>query len=149
MIWIDRRRAHLLLPVLVFFFLPALVHAQSGPPLKTVEEGGGITRFEYDTNNDGKVDLIVRLDPEGKKVSESVDFNHDGKMDDFYTYRNGVLISREVDTNFDGKIDLWVWLTDGIYVSKYERDTDYDGKPDIVKVFENGTPAKGSGTGQK
>lgn len=130
---------------LTFLLLPVLLHAQSGPPLKAVDEGNGITQYEYDTNNDGKVDLIVRLDAQGKRVSESVDYNNDGKMDDFYIYRNGVLVSRELDTNFDGKVDLWVWLKDGIYVTKYERDLNFDGKPDIVKTFENATPPGGGG----
>ncbi len=128
--------------------VPLHLWAQSNGPVKTVDEGGGITKFEYDTNKDGKIDLTVELDGTGRKVRESFDFNHDGKMDDFYTYSKGVLVSREVDTNFDGKIDLWVWLKDGIYVTKYERDTNFDGKPDIVKVFENkseaGTSTKGS-----
>lgn len=130
------RHAIRILPALLLFLISGHVTAQTGAPLKTVDEGGGITQFEYDTNNDGKVDLVVRLDASGRKVSESADYNHDGKMDDFYAYHKGVLLSRKVDTNFDGKVDLWVWLTDGIYVSKYERDLNHDGKPDLVKVFE-------------
>jgi len=129
-----------LITALTFLLVPAFLHAQSEPPMKAVDEGNGIIQYEYDTNKDGRVDLVVRLDAQGKRVSESVDFNHDGKMDDFYTYRNGVLVSREVDTNFDGKVDLRVWLKGGIYVTRYERDLNFDGKPDIVKVFESDSP---------
>lgn len=124
------------------FLLPSALFAQNGAPDKTIAGADGSITAEYDTNHDGKIDLIVRLNSKNQKVSESMDYNHDGKMDVFYHYRNGVLSSEEVDTNFDGKIDLWIWLADGIYVTKYERDTDFDGKPDIVKVF--GENAKGT-----
>ena len=133
----------------ILLFVPLRLSAQSQAPVKTVDEGNGITKFEYDTNGDGKVDLSVELDSTGQKVREAYDFNHDGKMDDFYTYSKGVLVSREIDTNFDGRIDLWVWLTDGIYVRKYERDTNFDGKPDIVKVFETKAEAEAAAKGGK
>ena len=64
-----------------------------------------------------------------------MDFNHDGMMDDFYFYANDVLIREELDTNYDGAIDLWVFLHRGVYVERYERDTDFDGIPDIVKDY--------------
>lgn len=143
-------KSRFLVPVLLLLLVaPLRLWAQSQSPVNTVDEGNGITKFEYDTNGDGKVDLSVELNSAGQKVREAYDFNHDGKMDDFYTYSKGVLVSRQIDTNFDGKIDLWVWLTDGIYVRKYERDTNFDGKPDIVKVFETKSEAEASAKGVK
>jgi hypothetical protein len=88
-----------------------------------------------DRNEDGVVDYAVRITEELLKDREAVDFNHDGLMDDFYFYANEVLQRQEIDTNFDGAIDLWVFLTDGVYVERYERDTDYDGYPDVVKDY--------------
>ncbi len=134
--------------ILVFLFLFSNnLFAQSGAPDRTVDEGGGVLRLEYDTNRDGRIDLVVRLDDTGAKLSESIDYNHDGRMDDFYQYNKGVLVSQQVDTNFDGRIDLWVWLADGIYVVKYERDTNFDGKPDVVRVFqEQKSSNSGGGT---
>jgi len=88
-----------------------------------------------DRNEDGRLDYAVRLTDDLRKDREAVDFNHDGMMDDFYFYANEVLQRQEIDTNFDGAIDLWVFLTEGVYVERYERDTDYDGYPDIVRDY--------------
>lgn len=88
-----------------------------------------------DRNGDGMLDYAVRLTDDLLKDREAVDFNHDGMMDDFYFYANEVLQRQEIDTNFDGAIDLWVFLTEGVYVERYERDTDYDGYPDVVRDY--------------
>jgi len=32
-------------------------------------------------------------------------------------------------------VDLWVYLEEGIYITRYERDTDFDGTVDITKTF--------------
>jgi len=89
-----------------------------------------------DKNDDGVTDYALYLGKDNLKVKEAVDFNSDGKMDDFYFYANEVLVRQEVDTNYDQKIDLWVYLYRGVYVERYERDTDFDGIPDIVKRFD-------------
>lgn len=123
---------------LALLLLPSALYAQNDSPVKTIVGTDGSVTAEYDTNHDGKIDLIVKLNSANRKVSESMDYNHDGKMDVFYHYHDGVLSSEQVDTNYDGKVDLWIWLADGIYVTKYERDTNFDGKPDIVKVFGEG-----------
>ena len=136
-----------IIALLALCLVPMTLYAQNGAPDKTIVGADGSVTAEYDTNHDGRIDLIVHLNSSGEKVSESMDYNHDGKMDVFYHYHNGVLSSEEVDTNYDGRIDLWIWLADGIYVTKYERDTNFDGKPDIVTVF--GDKAKGGGTASR
>lgn len=88
-----------------------------------------------DRDGDGRVDYALLLNDELQKRREVMDFNFDGMMDDFYFYANDVLIREELDTNYDGAIDLWVFLHRGVYVERYERDTDYDGLPDIVKDY--------------
>ncbi|MFP4372718.1 MAG: hypothetical protein ACLFPO_00100 [Spirochaetaceae bacterium] len=88
-----------------------------------------------DRNEDGMVDYAVRVTDELQKDREAVDFNYDGKMDDFYFYKNEVLQRQEIDTNYDGAIDLWVFLREGVYVERYERDTTYDGYPDVIKEY--------------
>ena len=81
--------------VLLFLFSNNLF-AQSGAPDKTVNEGGGVVRLEYDTNHDGKIDLVVRLDNTGAKLSESIDFNHDPHSSTFHEdqtkVQNGTLV---------------------------------------------------------
>lgn len=88
-----------------------------------------------DRDGDGRVDYALLLTEELQKDREVMDFNFDGMMDDFYFYSNDVLVREELDTNYDGAIDLWVFLHRGVYVERYERDTDYDGMPDIVKDY--------------
>lgn len=88
-----------------------------------------------DRNGDGTFDHAALLNDWGKMKEEAADFNYDGKMDDFLFYSDGVLMRQEVDSNYDGRIDLWVYVEDGIYVGGYERDTDHDGRPDVVKDY--------------
>jgi hypothetical protein len=88
-----------------------------------------------DTSGDGSTDYALKLDENGRKRYEAVDFNNDGLMDDFYYYRNEVLIREELDSNFDGRIDLWIFMHDGVRVERYERDTNYDGTADLIRDF--------------
>jgi hypothetical protein len=96
-----------------------------------------------DTNGDGMQDYYAQTNQSGAKVMEVMDFNHDGKMDDFYFYENGILQRRAVDSNYDEQIDLWVYLRGGVYIERYLRDADYNGSFETVKEFED---AGGEGT---
>ncbi len=88
-----------------------------------------------DEDSDGVIDYGIFFNDEGEKVYEASDFNKDGQMDDFYFYSGGVLVRQEIDQNADGMIDLWVYLSEGVYVEGYERDSDYDGRIDVVKLY--------------
>ena len=91
--------------------------------------------MKFDRSGDGKIDYAVLFDAQGEKKEEALDFNHDGMLDDFLYYSRGVLVREEIDSNYDGKIDLWVYLHRGVYIERYEQDTNFDGKPDIVRVY--------------
>lgn len=93
--------------------------------------------LELDSNDNGQVDYLIKTNEDDEKMMEILDYNHDGKMDDFYFYENGVLRQRAVDSNFDGMIDIWVYLKEGVYISRYEEDSDYDGIMDTEKKFES------------
>ncbi len=103
----------------------------------------GDERFKLtmDRNFDGLVDYTLVYRSNGNKEYEELDFNYDGKLDDFYFYRSGVLERRTVDTNYDGRVDLWVFLDEGVYIWKVERDTDFNGEVDYVKNY--GPPPTG------
>ena len=96
---------------------------------------GGIEKVSMDRNFDSVVDYHVDFNLQHQKLYEELDFNHDGRMDDFYFYEEGKLVRQEIDTNFDGAIDVWVHL-DGMYILKYEMDNDFDGNIDIVKDYK-------------
>jgi hypothetical protein len=97
-------------------------------------QDGGLSIY-LDTKGSGKVSYLLDHDREALRVREALDFNGDGELDDFYYYANDVLVRRELDTNYDGRIDVWVYLEAGVYITRYERDKDYDGIPELVKVF--------------
>ena len=97
-----------------------------------VAQNGQITEMRVDRNHDGKVDYLVRYNAADGPDYEEYDYNYDGVMDDFLYHLGGVLVREEVDSNFDGRIDLWVYLHKGIYIERYERDADNDGKKDKV-----------------
>ena len=104
--------------------------------------------FEVDSNDDGSVDYLMKTTSRGEKTAEVLDYDHDGRMDDFYYYDKGVLESRAVDSNSDGMVDIWVYLFEGVYIEKYERDTDYDGVIDMVKDYEKEAREKAEKAGR-
>lgn len=89
--------------------------------------GYGDEWLVLDRNEDGVVDYAVMVNERGYKVREAMDYNYDGWMDDFYFYSNDVLQREEIDSNFDQKIDIWIHLRRGVYITMWERDTDFDG----------------------
>jgi hypothetical protein len=93
---------------------------------------------ELDRDGDGKIDYRVVYDQSGLVSREELDFNNDGRMDTFYSYKAGVLDKVEIDSKNNGTIDIRVYLLNGTYVQRYERDTDGDGKPDLVRTFNGG-----------
>ena len=95
--------------------------------------------FTDDRDDNGVVDYAIRLDDQGYRVQEAMDFNFDGRMDDFYFYANDVLQREEIDSNYDGRIDIWVFLYRGVYIRMWERDTDYDGIIDTREDYDERT----------
>ena len=105
------------------------------PPPMAAQQGVPGSVVELDRNGDGRIDYRVIYDANGKVSQEQLDFKGTGRMDTFYYYKDGVLDRVEIDSTGTGKIDIWVYLIDGKYVQRYERDTDGDGKPDVVRKF--------------
>ncbi len=93
------------------------------------------TKMSKDRDFDGRPDYVLVYDERARKISETLDFNFDGNMDDFYFYEGGVLVRREIDTDFNDRIDLWVHVYEGVYLSRVERDLDGDGEIDFVKEY--------------
>jgi len=93
--------------------------------------------LEVDTNGNGQIDYLVKTHKKSNdKIMEVLDYNHDGRMDDYYFYQEGVLKERAIDSNYDGRIDLWVFIGDGIYIQGYQRDSNFDGQMDEVESYE-------------
>ena len=95
---------------------------------------GRVVGLSQDRDYDERIDYTVEYDANDRKVREEMDFNYDGRMDDFYFFEDGRLVRQEVDSNFDGRIDVWVSL-EGQYIRGYEMDRDFDGVAEVRKSF--------------
>jgi hypothetical protein len=104
----------------------------SGTPSPT---GAKNSVLEQDSDGDGRPDYALHYDAAGSLSREELDYNLDGRMDDFRYYARGVPVREEIDSDFDGRIDIWVTILDGQYIERYERDTDGDGKPDLERSW--------------
>jgi hypothetical protein len=120
--------------------LPLLTHAQAKAPFSTplAPKGAPNGVMDMDRDSDGKKDYSVSYDAKGRVVEEDMDYNYDGIYDTFYYYTAGILQRVEMDSTSTGRIDIWVYLLEGTYITKYERDTDGDGKPDFVRDYSGG-----------
>jgi hypothetical protein len=122
----------------VIFLLAAgiiVAHAAPADPPEGILKKGGAPRVEMDLDGDGRIDYVLVNTARGLSEHEEYDYNHDGVMDDFLYYQDGIAVREEIDSDFDGKIDIWVYLAEGKYIRRWERDLDGDGKPDTSQDF--------------
>jgi hypothetical protein len=135
-----------ILPLAALWLLAVLPPAWGSPGLTLDSNGDGrpdqwyevadgrVSGLSLDRNYDQRADYTVEYDEDNRKLREEMDFNFDGRMDDFYFFEDGRLVRQEVDSNFDGRIDVWVSL-EGQYIRGYEMDRDFDGVAEVRKVF--------------
>jgi hypothetical protein len=104
---------------------------------------------EYDTSGDGvpdvrKVFLNAGTGVEARLVTicRESDVNGDGKKDVIRYYDDeGRSLREEADRNFDGKMDVVLVFQDGKVVRK-ELDENHDGRVDTKLFLENGKPIR-------
>ena len=136
------RKLLIILPPFLFCFImlsasdTTVDRNNDGKPDRWFEiSSAGEEIIRSDNNFDGIVDYELEYDGDGRKIREAEDFNCDGEMDDFYFYKNGVLIRHEIDSNYDTLPDIWVYIDEGIYIEKVEQDKDFDGTADYVRNY--------------
>lgn len=61
---------------------------------------------EVDLNGDGRKDMLVYYEPDGRKLREEFDQDYDGVADVKGFYEQGKLVRQELDVNHDGKADV-------------------------------------------
>jgi hypothetical protein len=106
---------------------PAIIHV--------MKNGKEVCRA-VDLNMDGKMDVFIYYDDQGRERRRESDFDRDGRCDEIAIYENGQLKLKMRETNFDDKIDTWDYYENGRLVRR-ERDSDGDGIVDQWWTFNN------------
>jgi len=101
-----------------------------------VMRGGKEICRMVDLNMDGKPDVFIYYDEQGRERRREQDFDRDGRADEITVYENGQIKLKMRETNFDDKIDTWDYYENGRLV-KRERDSDGDGIIDQWWSFNN------------
>jgi hypothetical protein len=114
------------------------------------KSSGRLTRLEYDSNGDGKIDTWGYMD--GMRVVRvEIDEDGDGKIDrwEFHKDVPGASARGSVDrtlehieraTRHDGKVSRWEYFENG-QLSRVQEDTDGDGRVDKWEQYTGGTLA--------
>jgi hypothetical protein len=119
--------------LIVFALLCAAAASVSfGPASRAVTE---------DRNGDGRPDVWRTYDRQGRLSEVAIDTNFDGRSDVHEYYDAGTLVSRESDRNFDDRVDL---VQQFDYTTHDQlravEDVDYDGRADVLVLFQGGRP---------
>ena len=159
-------RTRALAPMLFFFALGACAHGKQqtktaveapvGLASDSIQAGGercqakaGREVSEYDTSGDGRPDVrkvFLAIDTGGEArlvlICRETDINGDGKKDVIRYYDDeGRTLREESDRDFDGKMDLVLVFQDG-KIMREELDDNHDGKVDAKIFLENGKPVR-------
>jgi hypothetical protein len=103
--------------------------------------GQAAERFDADYDHDGRPDhfFVYR---NGSIVSAEADRDGDGRIDAWGTFDSeGRNLHDELDQNFDGRPDAWYSYRDG-EVHGSQADADFDGRPDWFSTYVHGIPVR-------
>jgi len=99
-------------------------------------QGGRGVRLEADGNGDGRVDRWEYYRPDGQLDRLGASSQGDGR-DDTWVVQNGNQMRVDISTRRDGVTDRHEFHEQGVLVGA-EQDTDFDGRIDQWQRFENG-----------
>lgn len=103
----------------------------------TLCEESGKRVVTFDLNKDGKPD-VWRLYAGDVQTCKQNDFDHDGRKDWMVAFdASGQPVYQKADFDYDGKFDMVEVFENGQKVEA-ERDTDFDGKFDVKEIYAGG-----------
>jgi hypothetical protein len=103
------------------------------------DEQGRIAIVEYDSNNDGRADVIAHYDERRQIRLIEVDEDLDGAIDRWERYdAAGVLEKVGRWRRQKGREDEWIYRGPDGRVSRIEYDDDGDGMPERAEVLRDG-----------
>jgi hypothetical protein len=91
-------------------------------------ETGDVTREQYDTDFDGRIDM-GRYYELGKHLRDELDLNQDGFADSWRVYDDDRLVRVETDRDADGRADMFTYYI-GKQIDRIGYDVNGDGKVD-------------------
>jgi hypothetical protein len=110
-----------------------------GPYKAYYDTWGRLQRIEYDSNGDGRPDIIAYHDGAKSPHLLEIDEDFDGKVDRWEDYDpSGVLVKVGVSRHGTERPDMWVFPGPGGMPARKEYDDNGDGFVDRVELFENG-----------
>jgi hypothetical protein len=94
-----------------------------------------------DRNGDRRPDVWRVYDRQGQLSEVAFDTNFDGRADVYEYYEGGVLVRRQSDRDFNDQVDL-IEEFDPATRGRVRavEDVDYDGKADLLVLFQGGRP---------
>ena len=94
-----------------------------------------------DRNGDGQPDTWRAYDHQGRLSEVAIDTNFDGRADVREYYKRGALMRRESDRDFNNHIDLVQEFDPATrQPMRSVTDFDFDGRADLLVVFQDGQP---------
>src|SRR3970282_1544949 len=107
----------------------------------TPPRGEKILRREADTDKDGRLESIATFE-KGKERKQTRDDDGDGKEDLVILLdADGRKIREEADAKHDGRREL-VRIFEGGKRVREDEDQDGDGKPEVVTTWDGDTPLR-------
>lgn len=94
--------------------------------ITVVRSGGREVCRAVDLNFDGKIDVFIYVDAQGKVRRRESDYDRDGRVDEIAVFRAGALAELQRASTLRGKLDTWQFYQAG-KLSRTERDSDGDG----------------------
>jgi hypothetical protein len=128
--------------------LPPVVKGPDGKEYLLLDRGkykgfydrwGRLQRIEYDSNGDGKADVIAYHDGAKSPHQLAIDEDFDGRFDRWEDYDpQGVLRNVGLSRRHNGHPDMWVVSTANDVPLRKDYDDDQDGRINRSEIFAHG-----------
>jgi hypothetical protein len=107
------------------------------------DASGRLQRIEYDSNGDGRPDVIAYHDGAKSPHLLEIDENFDGKIDRWEDYDpSGILVKVGVSRRGTERPDMWTFPGPGGLPARKEYDDNGDGLVDRVEIYTAGQLVK-------
>jgi hypothetical protein len=130
---------------------PPVVRAQDGLDYYLLDHGryqafydgaGALQHIEYDSNGDGRADLIARHKGAKRPYRVEIDADFDGRADRWEDFNPEGVLTRFSHLETGGQPRRWIVVDAKGAHRGYEYDEDGDGRTDRAELIEGGRVAR-------